>query len=180
MRKDSDAALVIRCKRGDRQAMSLLVSQYQRPVYNAAYRILGNTEDAADTTQTVFLKVFEHISDFDQKYKFFSWVYRIGLNEALNFKRRTMSMDEYETGVSARENYTPENSYAEGKLADEVGEAITQLSEHYRMVIVLKHYHDFSYAEMSEVLQVPEKTVRSRLFTARQRLKDILEDGMPN
>src|SRR5210317_1640879 len=84
MHKDKDAALVRSCLRGDRRAMSQLVSQYQRPVFNAAYRILGDMDDAADATQTVFLKVFEHIADYDQKYKFFSWIYRIAINESLN------------------------------------------------------------------------------------------------
>ena len=80
MHKDEDAALVDGCRRGDRRAMSRLVSHYQQPVFNAAYRILGNLDDAADATQTVFLKVFEHISDYDEKFKFFSWIYRIAVN----------------------------------------------------------------------------------------------------
>ena len=84
MHKDEDAALVRDCKSGDRRAMSILVGQYQKPVYNAAYRILGNSDDAADATQTVFLKVFEHINDYNPKYKFFSWIYRIAINESLN------------------------------------------------------------------------------------------------
>src|SRR5210317_1567046 len=84
MHKDRDAALVNGCLSGDRRAMSQLVSQYQRPVFNAAYRILGNMDDAADATQTVFLKVFEHIADYDERFKFFSWVYRIAINESLN------------------------------------------------------------------------------------------------
>ena len=84
MDKDRDAALVNDCKRGDRRAMAQLVSQYERPVYNAAYRILGNADDAADTTQTVFLKVFEHIGSYDPKFRFFSWIYRISINESLN------------------------------------------------------------------------------------------------
>ena len=80
MHKDRDAALVNECLCGDRKAMSQLVSQYQRPVFNAAYRILGNMDDAADATQTVFLKVFENIGKYNQEFKFFSWVYRIAIN----------------------------------------------------------------------------------------------------
>ena len=84
MHKDRDAALVNRCKHGDRRAMSELVSCYQRPVFNAAFRILGNMDDAADTTQIVFLKVFEHLEEFDPRLRFFSWIYRIAVNESLN------------------------------------------------------------------------------------------------
>jgi len=174
----TDVELVEQTLTGDRAAFDALVRRHHGPIYALALRIMKDAEDAEDVTQGVFVKAFEKLATYKPEYKFFSWVYRIGLNEALNYKRRTMSMDEYETGISAIDAYTPEKSYAERKLADEVGDAITQLSEDYRMVIVLKHYHDFSYEEMSEVLQIPEKTVRSRLFTARQRLKVILKpDG---
>ena len=72
--KDRDAALVADCLAGDRDAMSSLVSHYQKPVFNAAYRILGNSQDAADVAQTVFLKAFENLGKFDPRYKFFSWI----------------------------------------------------------------------------------------------------------
>ena len=100
MHKDKDAALVNDCKRGDRRAMSQLVDQYQRPVFNAAYRILGNRDDAADATQTVFLKVFENIGKYNQEFKFFSWVYRIAINESLNQvkkRRHQQPLDDSQT-----------------------------------------------------------------------------------
>jgi len=82
--EDDDRILVRRCRQGDRAACELLVVRYQKPVFNAALRLLRNPEDAKDVAQTAFLKAFEHLADYDAKFKFYSWIYRIAVNEALN------------------------------------------------------------------------------------------------
>ena len=84
MHKDRDVELLEDCKRGDRQALESLVRRYERPVFNAAYRMLGNPDEAADVAQTTFLKAFEHLDRFNPKFKFFSWIYRIAVNESIN------------------------------------------------------------------------------------------------
>lgn len=175
MHKDVDAALVNDCKRGDRRAMSQLVSQYQRPVFNAAYRILGNTDDAADATQTVFLKVFEHLADYDQKFKFFSWVYRIAVNESLNQvqkRRRQEPLDDSQ----ASPWQGPAETLDSKRRCKRVQDAMMLLNDDYRTVVVLKHMSGCSYQEISEILQLPEKTVKSRLYSARQLLKKTLHE----
>jgi len=175
MHKDRDAALVDDCKRGDRRAMSQLVSQYQRPVFNAAYRILGNTEDAADATQTVFLKVFEHIADYDQKFKFFSWVYRIAINESLNqVKKRHKQQPLDDSQVSPWQG--PAEDLDSKQICKRVQAALMLLNEDYRTVVVLKHISGCSYLQISEILQLPEKTVKSRLYSARQQMKKTLQN----
>jgi RNA polymerase sigma-70 factor (ECF subfamily) len=157
--------------------MSQLVSQYQRPVYNAAYRILGNMDDAADTTQIVFLKVFEHISDYDSKFKFFSWVYRIAINESLNqVKKRHKQEPLADSQASPWRG--PAEEFDAARLSSRVQGALMLLSDDYRTVVVLKHISGCSYHQISEILQVPEKTVKSRLYSARQLMKNILlNDG---
>jgi len=175
MHKDKDAALVNDCKRGDRRAMTRLVSQYQRPVFNAAYRILGNTDDAADATQTVFLKVFEHLADYDQKFKFFSWVYRIAVNEALNQVKKRRSQESLDDG-QASSWQGPAEALDSKRLCKRVQDALMLLNEDYRTVVVLKHISGCSYQQISEILQLPEKTVKSRLYSARQLLKKTLQD----
>ena len=175
MHKDSDAALVNDCKCGDRRAMSQLVSQYQRPVYNAAYRILGNKDDAADITQIVFLKVFEHISDYDPKFKFFSWVYRIAINESLNqVKKRRKQEPLADSQASPWRG--PAEELDSARLCNRVQGALMQLTEDYRTVVVLKHISGCSYQQISEILQLPEKTVKSRLYSARQSMKKTLQN----
>ena len=174
MHKDRDAALVNDCKRGDRRALAQLVSQYERPVYNAAYRILGNADDAADTTQTVFLKVFEHIGDYDPKFRFFSWIYRISINESLNqVKKRRNQEPLAESQASPWRS--PEEHLESKRLCNRVQGALMELNGEYRTVVVLKHMSGCSYQQISEILQIPEKTVKSRLYTARQLMKKSLQ-----
>lgn len=174
MPSPNDADLVERSLSGDKAAFETLVRRHEKPIYNLALRIVRDPEDAADIAQSVFVKAYEKLDTYDPSHKFFSWVYRIALNESLNFARRKATTEEYESGVSAIEEFTPEQNYKEGELAHKIGAAISKLKTDHRMVLVLRHYHDFSYQEMSEVLQIPEKTVRSRLFTARQQLREIL------
>ena len=174
MHKDSDAALVNDCQRGDRRAMSQLVSQYQKPVYNAAYRILGNMDDAADTTQIVFLKVFEHLADYDPKFKFFSWVYRIAINESLNqVKKRRIQEPLADSQASPWRG--PDEELDSRRLCSRVQGALMHLSGDYRAVVVLKHLSGCSYQQIGEILQLPEKTVKSRLYSARQLMKKALQ-----
>lgn len=176
MGNSRDQALIERCQRGDRRALEELLETYQRPVYNAAFRMLGNPEDASDVTQAVFLKVFEHLDRYDPEYKFFSWIYRIAINESINqFKRakRETELDETEPS-GARGPVEEAELDADSRR---VQEALMTLQEDYRMVVVLRHFSELSYREISEVLHIPEITVKSRLYTARQLLKDRLGAG---
>ena len=155
--------------------MSQLVSQYQRPVFNAAYRILGDMDDAADTTQTVFLKVFEHFDDYDPKFKFFSWVYRIAINESLNqVKKRHKQEPLDDSQVSPWQS--PAEELDSKLLCNRVQAALMLLNTDYRTVVVLKHISGCSYQQISEILQLPEKTVKSRLYSARQLMKKSLQN----
>jgi len=173
MRKDHDAELLDDCKRGDRLALDTLVRRYERPVYNAAFRMLGNPDEAADVTQTVFLKAFENLDRFDPRHKFFSWIYRIAINESINqLSRRKVQEPLSETLESAVRS--PAALLESERLSADLQDALMDLQADYRAVIVLRHFSEHSYKEISEILQIPEKTVKSRLFSARQRMKDSL------
>lgn len=168
-----EIALIERCKKGDRVALAELLEHYQKPVYNAAYRILGNPDDAADVTQIVFLKAFENIGRYNPKYKFFSWIYRIAVNESINLNKRssrTQSLEDRD--VVARGG--PDTAAEAGDLSRGIQEGLMRLSEGYRTVIVLRHFSGFSYREIGDILQIPEKTVKSRLFSARRLMRDDL------
>lgn len=155
--------------------MSELVSKYQRPVYNAAYRILGNTDDAADTTQIVFLKVFEHLPEYDPKFKFFSWVYRITINESLNQVKQRRKQEPLADNQASPWR-SPDEDLESRRICDRVQGALMLLSDDYRAVVVLKHISGFSYKQISEILQLPLKTVKSRLYSARQIMKKTLQN----
>jgi len=169
-----DQALVKRCQRGDRKALEELVGYYEKPVFNAAYRILGNPDDAADITQVVFMKAFEHLGQYDPKYKFFSWIYRIAVNEAINQLKRGRNQQPLDdTEVAGTRG--PEANVEAGDLYREIQDGLMGLTEEYRTVIVLRHFSECSYQQISEILQIPEKTVKSRLYSARQMMKDTLQ-----
>jgi RNA polymerase sigma-70 factor (ECF subfamily) len=116
--QETDWELVQRYRGGDRSAFTELMTRYQRPVYNAAFGVLHRAEDAKDITQDVFLKVVDRINEYDPQYKFFSWIYRITLNESFNFQRRNSRIDprDVETSVPASERSSPENQAGNEQL----------------------------------------------------------------
>ena len=171
-----DQALIERCREGDRRALEELVRAYEKPVYNAAFRILGNPDDAADAMQTAFLKAFENLHRYNPKYKFFSWIYRIAINESINLTKRNRNHSPFEENETAgREN--PEKELQAGDLSREIQAGLMKLSENYRTVVVLRHFTECSYRQISEILEIPEKTVKSRLYSARQLMKEQMEAG---
>jgi RNA polymerase sigma-70 factor (ECF subfamily) len=170
--EEQEDALLDRCLEGDGGAFGRLIDRYQRVLFNVSLRMVGNREDAKDITQTVFLKAYQAMGTFDRRHKFFSWIYRIMINETLNHlskRKRTEPLDE-----SFRSDGSgPDEDCSRSRLRESIQTALLELSTDYRQVIVLRHYAELSYEEMSEVLHVPEKTVKSRLHTARQLLGGI-------
>ena len=173
MSKPDEMKLIEQCIKGDRQAFEALLIQYEKPVFNAAYRMLNSREDASDVTQTVFLKVYENFDSFDPSRRFFSWVYRITLNESINWlsKQKRLEPLQHETAADSK---SPEQEVDSAQLSAAVQAALMTIKADYRSVVILKHFLGCSYMEISEVLEIPEKTVRSRLYSARQLLKATL------
>jgi RNA polymerase sigma-70 factor (ECF subfamily) len=179
--EDADELLVERSLEGDHAAFAALVRRYQRPLYNAAYRILGREEDAADVLQTVFLKMTERLGDYDPRFRFFSWIYRIAMNEALTLLRRNgrdLPLEE-EDETPGPESIGPEWRAAEAEAAVRIQRVLMGLKPADRAVITLRHFSDCSYEEIAHILELDVKTVKSRLFEARQRLRPLLGDLRP-
>jgi RNA polymerase sigma-70 factor (ECF subfamily) len=178
----TDQALVERFRSGDRDAFTELVVRYQRPIYNAAFWILRKPEDASDVAQTVFLRVAERLDEYDDRYRFFSWIYRIAVNESLNLLRRTERDEELddETDLPGSERDEPERRAGDAESSARIRSALLRLSAGDRMVITLRHFSECSYDEIGEILEVDVKTVKSRLYEARQRLRVMLQDLRPH
>lgn len=173
MDDNEDLKLVQESLQGSRDSLERLLLRYEKSIFNAAYRILHDYEDARDVTQNVFVKAFQNLEHFDAKHRFFSWIYRIALNEAINLSKSRKRFDPGEdTRIEVRN--TPENLLSRKELGEVVEAALMSLGFEYRVVIVLRHFNDFSYQEMGEILELPEKTVKSRLFTARTLLRELL------
>jgi len=168
-----DLSLVRRTIGGDRGAFGALVDRYQKPIYNVALRIVKNPEDAEDIAQTVFMKAYQKLDGFDERYRFFSWIYRIAINESLNFSTRRRSFEALEPSMQSTVD-SPEEETIKLDKEERVGDAILELEPEDRAIVILKHFQGFSYAEIGFILNIPDKTVKSRLYTARQRLKDVL------
>lgn len=172
-----------RFRRGDREAFAELVVRYQGPVYNAAFWVVRRAEDASDVCQTAFLKAAERIDDYDPRFRFFSWLYRIALNEALNLVRDHGRVEELDERAEwPDQGAGPEEQLQAAQRSRRLQEALMKLSTRDRVVVSLRHFSELSYAEIAEVLDIDEKTVKSRLFEARQRLRTLLEDtqGRPH
>ena len=174
MSNNRDLELIEQCKRGDRQAFGQLLGEYERPVYNAAYRIVGNPDDAADVTQAVFLKVFERLEQYDPKYRFFSWIYRIAINESINHINRSRKQQPLDDNEIAQTR-GPEDMVQAGDVSRGIQDGLMGLQENYRVVVVLRHFSDCSYRQIGDILHIPEKTVKSRLYSARQIMKETLQ-----
>ena len=173
MSKPDDTDLVRRSRTGDAQAFEALLIRYEKPVYNAAYRMLDNADDARDVTQTVFLKAYEHLDDFNPKYRFFSWIYRIALNESVNCLNKRSRTEEL-TREPETETRGPAAEMEQEIRNRQIQSALMTIKPDYRTVIVLKHFMDCNYVEISEILDIPEKKVKSRLYSGRQLLKEAL------
>jgi RNA polymerase sigma-70 factor (ECF subfamily) len=156
-----------------RDTFESVVREYAKAVFNIAFRIVNDYEDAMDIAQTTFLKVYENIDSYDPSHAIFSWLYRIAANESINLikrKKRTVPLDN-DLGLRVD---GPESEYAQNETSRRLQQALMTLSIEYRTVLILRHFQDLSYREIADILGVPEKTVRSRIFTGRQHLRDSL------
>lgn len=175
MSKDGDAELVRRCREGDRAAYDALLTEYEKPVYNVAFRMLHDVDDAQDVTQTVFLKAFENLDRFDPRYRFFSWIYRIAINESIDLAQKRSRQRPLE-GHEPTQLAGPEEDCGRAEIGAAIESVLMTIKPEYRTVLVLRHFTGLSYEEISEVVEVPTKTIKSRLFTARRLLRDGLLD----
>jgi RNA polymerase sigma-70 factor (ECF subfamily) len=169
---DLDRSLVRRYLGGERVAGEELVNRYHRSLFNVALRMLGNVQDAEDVTQTTFGNAFAALDSYDPKYRFFSWIYRMTVNESLNTIKRRRNVVSLDGSFDVPATDGESESAADAEYR--VGRALLDLKPDDRAVVVLRHFVSFSYEEISDVLGVPVKTVKSRLFTARERLRQSL------
>ncbi|HMC78569.1 MAG TPA: sigma-70 family RNA polymerase sigma factor [Vicinamibacterales bacterium] len=171
---DEDVVCVARCLQGDSAAFEAIVRRYERVLFSVARRMLGNYEDALDATQNAFIRAYEGLDTFDPERRFFSWIYRIAVNECLNARRARRPDDPLPERMEAPSGDGPFDGVERAERSGVIDAALVRLSEDHRLVVVLRHFADLSYSEMSEAIGVPEKTVKSRLFEARQRLGELL------
>ncbi len=179
--------LIERAKSGDNKAFELLMEEHFKKIYNIAFRIAGNADDASDMTQEVMLKLFRNIGTFNGNSKFSTWVYRVATNTCLDelkkIRRRSAYSIDNTTDTGDGEilyevedtSPTPDIIAEKKELSGIVAKAIKALSDDHRAVIVLRDIQGFSYEETAKILGCSEGTVKSRISRARAQLKKILE-----
>ena len=186
---DEDRPLVQRAKSGDFEAFELLVSKYERRLFSVALRIVGRQHDAEEVVQQTFVSVIEHLADFREQSKFYTWLMRIGTNHALALVRKravraTVPLADDRSGDSYAEvphpeyiaqwTETPEEIASRGETRRLLSEAMDELDEKYRLVFVLRDVQGLSTAETAEALGISVSNVKVRLLRARLMLRERL------
>ena len=180
-----DDELVRRLRAGDEAAYEELLSRFQQPVYNLAYRLLNDPGDASDVVQEVFLKIFRNVSHFRRQSSLKTWIYRITVNEAHNQRRwffrhrsREVGLDDEPEQIRTRNVPDSERSPFDCTFDREKHElienALARINPLFREVVVLRDVEDLSYEEIAEVLQISLGTVKSRILRGRDALREEL------
>jgi RNA polymerase sigma-70 factor, ECF subfamily len=185
MMEENETEIIKAVQQGEQASYGKLVTLYKERVWRSLAGIVRNPHDAEDLTQEVFIKAYKHIGDFQFKSSFFTWIYRILVNTAIDFKRKQarqklIPVDEEQGGIDVlmkeavhppRERFEPEERES-GQL---LKQAIDEMEPLHRSILVMRELEGFSYAEIGEILKIHSGTVMSRLFNARKKLKEILE-----
>jgi RNA polymerase sigma-70 factor, ECF subfamily len=179
-------SVVARAKAGDRKAFGELVRSTQRRVFMTALRIMGNDDDARDVTQDAFVRAYRGLSSFDGRSEFFTWLYRIVVNVALNHQRksrrqRAVSLEEMQLSDSLQQRAggDPRQALEYKRMLLETRQALEELTPVLRATVVLVVMEGMPYREVAAVLECSEGTVAWRIHEARQKLRERLGKHLP-
>jgi RNA polymerase sigma-70 factor (ECF subfamily) len=180
-----DRELIQSAQSGNKEAFAVLVQQYHRNIYNLAYRMTGNREDAMDVTQEVLFRAYRAVASFQPEKPFLPWVYRITWNICADRGRKIGrtppgdSLEETEDGTARLPSPTPgpDSAYENKELREVLSQAIDRLAEGYKELIVMFHVDGLSIKEISDVTGMKETVIKNRLYRGRQMLRKILEAG---
>jgi len=175
--------LVERARKGDRRAFGVLVERYQRRVVGVVLAVVRNPEDAVELAQETFIRAYQNLSKFEERASFSTWLYRIAVNLAIDWRRResrhvTLRGEEADAELERIPSVVGDafKETARGEIAERIRGALDELTAEQRTVILLREVEGLSYDEIAEVLNCPRGTVMSRLFYARSRMRELLKD----
>jgi RNA polymerase sigma-70 factor, ECF subfamily len=185
-----DLTLVRRARAGDQRAFGLLVERYQKKVYAVALGMVKDAEDAMDVSQEAFVKVHRYLDRFKGDSSFYTWLYRITTNTCIDVLRRravissesveyddTVQLDLTEANLgalSSQVDSSPARSALRRELGEKLEEALAQLPEKHRAILLLRELEGMSYEDLARTLAIPKGTVMSRLFHARTKVQRLL------
>lgn len=169
-------------RRGDRNAFSKLVQAYQIPVYNLTYRMLGSAQEAEDAAQETFLRAYKRLSTYQPDKKFSNWILSIASHYCIDLLRRRRFQwlsveDDPVVAWLASNEEQPDAAALRSERAEEVRALLERLDPSYRSPLVLRYWHDLSYKEIAEMLNLSEPAVKTRLHRARLQMAALLEEN---
>jgi RNA polymerase sigma-70 factor, ECF subfamily len=167
---------------GDQKAFGRLVDAYQRPVFNLTYRMLGDPEEAADAAQEAFLRAYTRLHQYNPEHKFSTWLFSIANHHCIDRLRKrrvtVLPIDESPLMFSLEsETLRPDEHLLAKEQSKELQQLLDQLEPEYRTPLVLRYWHEYSYQEIAETMEISLAAVKSRLFRARQKLADCYEQS---
>ena len=187
---DDDYSLVRKAQAGDQQAFAALVERYQRKAFAVALGLVKDREEAMDVSQEAFVKVYKYLDHFKGDSSFYTWLYRIVVNLCIDRRRRKgadpgeqVEFDEAvrqeaegEVGVlGTRLGSNPQKAALRAELMSKIEEALQQIPEKHRAILLLREVEGMSYEDLSQTLKIPKGTVMSRLFHARTKMQQLLK-----
>jgi RNA polymerase sigma-70 factor, ECF subfamily len=191
--EDKDTELVALCSKGDVDAFEILVKNYQKKMFNIAFRITGSMEDASEVVQDAFFAAHKNLKNFEQKSRFSTWLYSITVNTAKNRLKQNLTRKKHEPHSSDDPVHADSSTKRIEPASDDpsaldlllkkdrqkgVQECLNRLEQDFREVLVLRDIQGFAYTEIAAMLALAEGTVKSRLFRARESVKDCLKKIM--
>lgn len=184
--ENDEYKIIAEALKGNQKAFRKLNEKYRVSVFHIISKIVRNTDTANDLVQETFMKAFNSLASYRSEYKFSTWLYKIAANCSIDFLRKkrikALSLDrELDTGDGkveievADQSYNPENDLVRKQQRFSIAEAIEELPEKYKIVIIYRHKDDKSYEEIAELMDIPVGTVKARIFRARELLKKKLK-----
>jgi len=176
----STASLISECIAGNEAAIEMFVRQYETGVFRLALSIVSDPAEANEITQETFIAALRSLSSYEEKKSLKAWLYTIALNHSRSHLRKRKTIERLKNTlnsifrVETQKQVLPEESVIQNDKEAEIWRALNQLDEPFRIVIVLRYFHELPISEISEILSVNEGTIHSRLHTARARLRNAL------
>lgn len=182
MKKLEDILLIKKVQQGDIRAYTELVNRWHSKIHRFAYRFFADEDEASDITQKTFIKTYHKVKDLDDPARFEAWIYRVANNLCLDElkragRRKSIALDAWieQNGNVVSDNKSPETDLQQKELGEILQHALLTLPDEQRAVIIFKEYEGLTFREIAEILEVPESTVKSRLYYGLKSTRKVLK-----